>query len=426
MFCIKCGAEITFEKQRFCSKCGAELENVTDGYTKNVVAETEVAKMKQVAQQKVVQTEMQNKESGNLIDSFTSKINSLAGGEGAVKIKISDLFSNVFKHHFPEESEELFTCGTSKTTPEIEDIVTEWPKPWLYSRIAVILITAFLFLLLCYDQFQNDNVLPGIIVLGSFAMPFAVLMFFFEMNVPRNISIFNVVKVFFVGGCASLLVTLVLFEVSPLVADTATYGGAFVVGIIEELGKAAIVAVYIGKIRKEKYLLNGILYGGAVGAGFAAFESAGYAFREYTNTLNTYIMYAYENGLQDSLQEVIYYGRTEGYNSMLDVIFVRGFLSPGGHVAWAAMTGFAMVLVMDGCDFELSMLFDKRFIFIFLIPVILHSVWDMPIVLFNNPYVLLIVLIILAWIVLVVFIDRGLQQINGMDRRQIIKEAQGE
>src|SRR5699024_11317925 len=56
-----------------------------------------------------------------------------------------------------------------------------------------------------------------------------------------------------------------------------TFSGAIIVGVIEEIGKLAIIIYFIRKLN-PKYILNGLLIGAAIGAGFAAFESAGYAF----------------------------------------------------------------------------------------------------------------------------------------------------
>ena len=48
-------------------------------------------------------------------------------------------------------------------------------------------------------------------------------------------------------------------------------------GVLEETGKALALLVVVGSLR-YRWQLNGLLFGAAVGAGFAGFESAGYAF----------------------------------------------------------------------------------------------------------------------------------------------------
>src|SRR5262249_60599294 len=47
---------------------------------------------------------------------------------------------------------------------------------------------------------------------------------------------------------------------------------------IEDLAKL-IALVLIVRGRRYKYILNGMLFGAAIGAGFACFETAGYAYR---------------------------------------------------------------------------------------------------------------------------------------------------
>ncbi len=92
----------------------------------------------------------------------------------------------------------------------------------------------------------------------------------------REISaFFDVVKMFFIGGVAALVATLVIYSIIPV--GKLNYFNALLVGFIEETGKMIIVALFIRSLN-SKYILNGLLIGAAVGAGFAAFESLGYAF----------------------------------------------------------------------------------------------------------------------------------------------------
>jgi hypothetical protein len=54
--------------------------------------------------------------------------------------------------------------------------------------------------------------LAGLIFAGSFAVPFSLVIFFFETNAPQNISIFSVVRMFFIGGAAAVFVTLFFLQ----------------------------------------------------------------------------------------------------------------------------------------------------------------------------------------------------------------------
>ncbi|MCR5626322.1 MAG: hypothetical protein K6F99_03285, partial [Lachnospiraceae bacterium] len=189
---------------------------------------------------------------GDAVDKFTEKINVMAGGSGKVDLRLRDLFSGVFKRHDSGEAEKIFICGTKETTPDRANISAEWPKPWLYTRVFLVLFITFVLLMLCYTIFKNTNVIPGIIFVGSACVPFSVLVFLFEINAPRNISIFEVARVFCLGGAASLFVTLILY-----IFEGAQNGiiEAILIGIIEEAGKLLIVAFLIGHRPKNNYIL---------------------------------------------------------------------------------------------------------------------------------------------------------------------------
>src|SRR5207249_5192821 len=74
----------------------------------------------------------------------------------------------------------------------------------------------------------------------------------------------------------------------------------------EESAKLATVIIFM-RNKRFRWSLNGLLMGAAVGAGFAAFESAGYA-----------VASAPALGL-------------------LQIMWSRAVLSPAGHVVWTAL-----------------------------------------------------------------------------------------
>ena len=326
------------------------------------------------------------------VKSFNKKVNELAGGEGAVELKFRDLFSGVFAKHTNEDVEDLFICGTSKTTPSQDRISTEWPKPWLFARIFLALFVATIVLYSLIIYFGNVNCVPGYMTMGSFLVPFTVLVFIFEVNAPRNISFYEVLKFFFVGGCLSLLVTLILFRFTG--AGELTYIGALLVGLVEEVGKFLVTALYVKRTKKCKYVLNGLLIGAAIGAGFAAFESSGYAFR--------------------SMLAGLISSGTLSIDGATHTILLRAILAPGGHVLWAAIEGAAMMIAMDHQGFRSTVLLNKTFLSLSGICIIMHGIWDMP---FQLPFFLKeFVLVAASWIVLVILITRGLDEINKLNQ----------
>jgi len=332
----------------------------------------------------------------NPVDHLVDTIDDLLDGDGYVKLRWKDLFSDIKKKHTTEEAEEIFICGTEATTPEKINMSGNWPKPWLYARVFLAMFIAFLFLGIAVGIFGNANAVPGFLFIGSMMVPFTVLIMFFEINAPRNISVFHVVKIFFVGGCASIVVSLLLYEFVPgLQTDEISMAAAFAIAIVEEVAKLVTAAYYINKMKKEKYLLNGLLIGAAVGSGFAVFESAGYAL----------------SGMIPSLEQVnakgaIVFNMGEAFTTML----FRAVFAPGNHIVWTALAGFAAVKMMGDKKFSIFTFLKPKFIAIFFIPVLLHALWDVTWPVLNLTKCL--VLIIVAWIILLVFIDNGLDEVN--------------
>ncbi|WP_079474894.1 PrsW family glutamic-type intramembrane protease [Marinococcus halophilus] len=325
----------------------------------------------------------------------STRINQYVGEEGAADFHLKNLFSSVFKRHTRDEAELVFISGTSLTTPNEQEIPLSWPKPWLFSRVFLVLVITYLILYACTLFFGNVLTIPGMVAIGSFAAPFALVVFFYELNAPRNISMLRVLQMFFVGGVASIFVTLILYSFIPI--GEIGFFSAIVIGVVEEIGKLIIIA-YLIKKTQVKYILNGLLIGAAVGAGFAAFESAGYA-------LN--------------------FGLQYGTGVMIDVIFERGWLSIGGHVVWGAIIGAALLLVKRDAPLRREHVTDRQFLKIFIIPVLLHAVWDMPLAFFPDSRLVQLVLIAVAWYLILTMIQAGLRQIAGLHTSGLKPELAG-
>ena len=383
--CPNCGCPI--EKGLVCSECGSRLET-NDRICPNCgcpVNESEEIAGFNASDGNILtkeQTQSKPKKTGE--SSWVNHLNEYVGNDSPADLNWRVLFSDVGNKHTTEEAEEIFIVGTRKTTPSPNEVSKDWPHPWLYSRVFLMFVIAFGLLWVCCRMFQNSNALPGLIVIGSFTVPLTTLILFMELNAWRNVSFFEVIKIFFVGGCASLVATLILFSI--LGARELDFFGAFMTGFIEETGKAVIVYYFLSKLDKLS-ILNGLLIGAAVGAGFAAFESAGYAMRFFFQG---------------------------GWEVMMDVIFLRGFLAPGGHVVWAAISGVGLVLAAKSrYERSISQFFDAKFLRLFIIPVVLHGLWDSPLTAIGAEiYLVPIGLTVLAWIVVLILINMGLSEVS--------------
>ena len=342
-------------------------------------------------------------------------INKLAGGEGEVDLHLKDTFSEVFKKHSRKEADRIFIGGTSLTTPKEKDIAATWPKPWLFSRVLVFFIASYALL---YFIQQVGTIQPsyvGLIFIGALAVPFSTVIFYFECNAPRNISFWSVLQMFFIGGILSLVITMFL---NFFVTSNSGLLLPLSIGIVEELAKLAALAIFV-YILNPKYILNGLLIGGAIGAGFAVFETAGYGFNALMEALGTALQSTDQLNIINNIQSNDRLGvilQEYGFSSMNSSLILRGCTSIGGHVAWAAISGAALVMATKGDKLEMSHFIDKRFLSLFWIPIVLHAAWDLGIAYpdsyFFNSLIYLIILIALAWTTLLVLINSGLEQIQ--------------
>lgn len=324
--------------------------------------------------------------------SIQGHFSSIMGLDELKDFKLKHIFSYVFKKHTFAQMEEQLVTGTTKNTPALTEIEAEWARPWLFSRLlAVALIVSFL-LLIGFRTFGNLKLLADLMFVGSFAVPLATLVFFLEMNAPRNISIFVTIALVFIGGVASLLIALVFFRNFDFVTSTFGAAGA---AIIEEPAKLLIVIFLFGKSLRHRWILNGLLLGAAIGTGFGAFESAGYAF-----------------------EQTIQFGANAG----IDNIILRGLLAPFMHVIWTANAAAALWMVKGDRKFEWSMLGSGRFLRVFASSVVLHFIWNTNVTIIPIPLIYDVKFLILgfiSWVIAFMLIQAGLKQLNDARKLEI-------
>ena len=385
LFCLWCGAKVE-SGDRFCPECGRSLSQGGPGPQQN-------AGWQNAGQQNTGQAGggftkdefISMSKSG--VGKFVDAINDMTGQEGKTDIRLRELVSEVFRRHTVEEREELFISGTKKTTPAPENMTADWPHPWLFARIFLMFLVVFAGLLVMILQFSNTNAIPGAMFIGALIVPFSLVIFFWETNIPRNISIFDVVSIFFIGGVMSLIFTLILY--GYIYVGELNYTGAILVGIVEEVGKIVVAGHYVKK-RNTSYILNGLLLGACVGAGFAVFETAGYAF------------------------SALLYG---GIPSMIDVLILRGALAIGGHTLWAAISTAGLVIAKGERPFDRKMYLDPKFLKFLLLVIALHAVWDMPITLGQSVHLVQWVLCAVAVVIVLVLLSSGLRQVSALSER---------
>src|SRR5215213_6785027 len=171
----------------------------------------------------------------------------------------------------------------------------------------------------------NPNLIPTLVLLGSFLVPITFVFWAFDRRDSGELTAPLLLNTFIAGGvlgvlAASLLESYLLHP-SP--------GMFFGVGLIEEGVKLAALA-WLTRHLTVKSVRDGMILGASVGFGFAAFESAGYAF----TALFT------ERGL--SLMQLV---QTE---------ILRGLLAPVGHGLWTAILGGVLFAASTRRHFALT------------------------------------------------------------------------
>lgn len=331
--------------------------------------------------------------------------------ENKRSISWGDIFSDVWKKHRKDQRTALLTKGMGSHIPAPNRMLSDWQKPWLFARVLIAgLILSVLIGISCVI-FPGYGMLLMLCLLPAFVVPLSVMLFYWEMNIPGNISIYEALLLTLLGGCLSLTVTGIMRTVFPGISEIAFLAGP----LPEELAKCLIVTIFLCR-KKYNYGLQGILIGGAVGVGFSAMESAGYALQ------------IFDIGIQNAM------GTNIIIRSMADILVRRGVLAIGGHVVWAALYGGALALIKGKGKMSPKCFANSLFWLTFSAAFLLHTAWNFSasylagklpdslvasLVKFEagtvTQWVKYIVLIILAWLLLFYIMKKSIRQMVSVD-----------
>jgi protease PrsW len=214
---------------------------------------------------------------------------------------------------------------------------------WLWLLLAGALIW---FVAAAITALTRDTILaPTVILVGSFLVPVAMVTFALSRAGERPLEAQAVLLGFVVAGTLGVVLSA-LTETYLLPSAIGTFAG---VGLIEELTKG-IVLVAVAQLVRTRDPRHGMILGATVGAGFASFESAGYAF-----------------------SAVIGYSNDHPIHRILQTEAFRAVLAPFGHITWTALLGGALFAcaAADG-TFRLRPHVIRTLVTI----VALHGAWD--------------------------------------------------
>ncbi|MEU8716675.1 PrsW family intramembrane metalloprotease [Streptomyces sp. NPDC048663] len=156
----------------------------------------------------------------------------------------------------------------------------------------------------------NTTLLPTLILLGSFLVPVVFVLWAYERH-GRDLGVSAILGCFLTGGTLGVLGASLMesYLVRP------SWGMFVGVGLIEEAVKLGALVFVLRRLPGIRGMRAGLVLGAAVGFGFAALESAGYAFDAAVST--------------------------EGVDlrALIETEILRGVLAPFGHGLWTAIAG---------------------------------------------------------------------------------------
>jgi len=196
----------------------------------------------------------------------------------------------------------------------------------------------------------NPNLYPTVILIGNFLVPIAFVAFLYDHQHLSALTPETIAKSFCLGGIlgvlgASALEALVIPRpASPDQGLSLTSG--FAVGLIEE-GCKIVAVMFLARRMRHTAPVDGLLMGAAVGMGFAALESTGYAFTAFLLS---------QGHVGVSIAETV----------------IRGLIAPFGHGIWTAILATVLFRESRPQHFRIT----GPVILAYLFVSVLHGLWD--------------------------------------------------
>ncbi len=233
------------------------------------------------------------------------------------------------------------------STPQVQN-----PRRGRWGWLRALLIGVVLFVITTVVMFLtgNPNLYPTVILIGNFLVPIVFVVFLYDHQHLSTLTPETVATSFCIGGVLGVLGASVLESlVLPLAANPnqgLSLGGGLIVGLLEE-GSKLLVVMFLARRMRHTAEMDGLLLGGAVGMGFAALESTGYAF--------TIFLLSHGN-VGASIVETM----------------IRGLLAPFGHGVWTGILCAVLFRESRPYHFRITGWVLLTYLFVS----VLHGFWD--------------------------------------------------
>jgi len=197
---------------------------------------------------------------------------------------------------------------------------------------------------------SNPNLFPTVILIGNFLVPVVFVAFLYDHQHLSSFTPETIARSFCVGGILGVLGASVLeYLLLPMLTNPnqgLSLSGGLAVGLIEE-GVKILAVIFLARHMHRATTMDGLLLGAAVGMGFAAFESTGYAFTAFLLS---------QGHVGASIAETV----------------IRGLLAPFGHGIWTGILAAVLFRERRHDHFRITGLVILTYLFVSA----LHGLWD--------------------------------------------------
>jgi protease PrsW len=216
-------------------------------------------------------------------------------------------------------------------------------RRWRWLKWLCLGMVSWVFTVVALATTQYPNAIPLTVTTGSFVVPVCGTLYVFDRLYDSEVPRMKIAEAFALGGTLGLI--LAMFGEYLLVGSGDLH--YFGVGLIEEAAK--LVVLWLVARRLRTYTIgDGIVLGVAVGFGFAALESTGYALNALSGPFGLDV------------------------HNMIGTVVERGLLAPVGHGLWTGILGGVLFMAARRGRLRLAPIVVVTYLFVSL----LHALYD--------------------------------------------------
>lgn len=276
-----------------------------------------------------------------------------------------DFFTDFYKRHSKQEMNLVLSAGKSYALKSKTQLLDIWQKPWLFYKVLKYglcicgIIYVVLYMLI---EYTGSISIPAInlfvIIVFPLLPPIVIMIFFWELNIPRNISLLELLGVFLAGGFLSLVAAAFMLKDVPV--REVAYAP-----FVEEPAKLIISVVFLALLSKKPKFkiwgLTGLVIGAAVGAGFGGFESVQYGIKGVNGEFYVGLLRLIDKG------DLIFLFQNQ---------LARGVWAVAGHTLFCAPYTAAVALHTENGKITEKSFLNKDFGVTYGTSFICHFIWN--------------------------------------------------